>query len=133
MYCLVIIWEKYLSWFNSKIFLLDVIMLFFQEGLFEDWIKDRLIVQVGEENYYFEYEIKIQVYNVMGKGLNFIEVVVYLVEGSKYQIIIVVWDNFEIFINGIFLLCVVIVYFCNYLDFGFFFFSVNSCFIRIIL
>lgn len=133
MYCLVIIWEKYLSWFNSKIFLLNVIMLFFQEGLFEDWIKDRLIVQVGEENYYFEYEIKIQVYNVMGKGLNFIEVVVYLVEGSKYQIIIVVWDNFEIFINGIFLVCVVIVYFCNYLDFGFFFFSVNSCFIRIIL
>lgn len=133
MYCLVIIWEKYLSWFNSKIFLLNVIMLFFQEGLFEDWIKDRLIVQVGEENYYFEYEIKIQVYNVMGKGLNFIEVVVYLVEGSKYQIIIVVWDNFEIFINGIFLVCVVIVYFCNYWVFGFFFFSVNSCFIRIIL
>lgn len=124
MYCLVIIWEKYLSWFNSKIFLLNVIMLFFQEGLFEDWIKDRLIVQVGEENYYFEYEIKIQVYNVMGKGLNFIEVVVYLVEGSKYQIIIVVWDNFEIFINGIFLLCVVIVYFCNYWVFGFFFFLV---------
>lgn len=52
-----------------------------KEGPFEDWTKDRLTVQVGEENYYLEYEIKIQVYNVMGKGPNSTEAVVYSAEG----------------------------------------------------
>lgn len=84
MYCLAIIWEKYSSWSNSKTFLSDVITSSFQEGPFEDWTKDRLTVQVGEENYYLEYEIKIQVYNVMGKGPNSTEAVVYSAEGSKY-------------------------------------------------
>lgn len=84
MYCLAIIWEKYSSWSNSKTFLSNVITSSFQEGPFEDWTKDRLTVQVGEENYYLEYEIKIQVYNVMGKGPNSTEAVVYSAEGSKY-------------------------------------------------
>lgn len=56
----------------------------FQEGPFEDWTKDRLTVQVGEDNYYLQYEIKIQVYNDMGKGPNSTEAVVYSAEGSKY-------------------------------------------------
>lgn len=84
MYCLAIIWEKYSSWSNCKTFLSNVRTSSFQEGPFEDWTKDRLTVQVGEENYYLEYEIKIQVYNVMGKGPNSTEAVVYSAEGSKY-------------------------------------------------
>lgn len=84
MHCLAIIWEKYSSWSNCKTFLSNVITSSFQEGPFEDWTKDRLTVQVGEENYYLEYEIKIQVYNVMGKGPNSTEAVVYSAEGSKY-------------------------------------------------
>lgn len=84
MYCLAIIWEKYSSWSNCKTFLSNVRTSSFQEGPFEDWTKDRLTVQVGEENYYLEYEIKIQVYNLMGKGPNSTEAVVYSAEGSKY-------------------------------------------------
>lgn len=84
MHCLDIIWEKYSSWSKCKTFLSNVGTSSFQEGPFEDWTKDRLTVQVGEENYYLEYEIKIQVYNVMGKGPNSTEAVVYSAEGSKY-------------------------------------------------
>lgn len=84
MHCLDIIWEKYSSWSKCKTFLSNVRTSSFQEGPFEDWTKDRLTVQVGEENYYLEYEIKIQVYNVMGKGPNSTEAVVYSAEGSKY-------------------------------------------------
>ncbi|XP_022336470.2 contactin-like [Crassostrea virginica] len=51
------------------------------EGPFKDWTRDRLTVQVGEENFYLEYEIKIQVYNDVGKGPNSTEAVVYSAEG----------------------------------------------------
>lgn len=45
-------------------------------------------MQVGEENFYLEYEIKIQVYNDVGKGPNSTEAVVYSAEGSEWTLIV---------------------------------------------
>lgn len=56
-----------------------------------DWEQEEVVIQVGEDFFWIEFEIKIQIKNFYGRSYNFFIVVVYLVMGSMYiQIFVLV-------------------------------------------
>lgn len=43
----------------------------------------KYVVNVGQENYYSQYEVKLQAFNIFGKGPNSSVAIVYSAEDSK--------------------------------------------------
>lgn len=70
------------------------VYFFFFQKKFDDWETEQYVTLVGIDNYYLQYEVKVQAFNDYGRGPNSSASLVYSAEGSKSDFL--VWTNMQL-------------------------------------